>query len=508
LFGAAIATSAPLGEDSSARGILYAFLLSAYISAALELVWILGGRALGALAWIHTAVETILAGWLVALTGGPAGPFSFLFLLSTVHGAIAAGSSGAFGGASLATLFLAALGAHPSLPFWTAPLAGAGDSSRVAAAIFANSGGCFATAALASYLTERLQRTGRALSARELELRSLGELYMSVVQSLSSGLLTLDSSAGGAKVSLLNEAGGEILGIDPITARGRALEALVPELAASLKASPPGSRGECSLTSGGRKGLIGFSVSPLVGPQDEPLGSVVAFQDVTELRRMEASLRRQSHLASLGELSAGLAHEIRNPLASLSGAVQMLAGASVTAEDARLLDLARRESAHLARLVSDFLLFARPPPPLLREGNLAELVADCCGAFETEAAQKGRTLSRRIEPALARFDPDQMRQVVDNLLRNALEATDHGGRIHVSVETRDRASMLIVEDNGPGVPSDAAPHLFEPFFTTKEKGTGLGLALVARIVAAHGGSVDLEPKEEPGARFVVSLPHT
>ncbi len=488
------------------KGVLYAFLLTAYISCALELVWILGGRALGILAWFHAAVETALAGWLVALTGGPAGPFSFLFLLSTVHGAIAAGSPGAFGAASLATVFLAALGTHLPLPFWTAPLAGAGDTSRVAAAILANSGGCFATAALASYLTQRLQRTGRALSARELELRHLGDLYRSVVQSLGSGLLTVEAGERDAKVSLLNEAGAAILGVDARAARGRALAELSPELAAGLRGGSPGSRGECSIVASGQKKLVGFTVSPLHGPEGEPRGSVVAFQDVTELRRMEASLRRQSHLASLGELSAGLAHEIRNPLAALSGAVQMLSAAPPSIEDARLLELVQRESAHLGKLVSDFLVFARPPPPALREGNLAELAAACCEGFEAVAAKKARAVARRFQPAPARFDPDQMRQVVDNLLRKALEATSPGGNIAVTIETRGSASVLVIDDDGPGVPPEALPHLFEPFFTTKEKGTGLGLALVARIVAAHGGSVDLEPKEGPGARFVVSLP--
>jgi two-component system sensor histidine kinase PilS (NtrC family) len=233
---------------------------------------------------------------------------------------------------------------------------------------------------------------------------------------------------------------------------------------------------------------------------------VVAFQDVTELRKLEASLQRQNHLASLGELSAGLAHEIRNPLAALSGAVQMLSAAPASTEDSRLLALVIRESAHLGKLVSDFLTFARPPPPVLREGDLGSLVQECCDAFEPGAAAQGCKLVRHIQRARCHFDPDQMRQVIDNLLRNALEATGSGGKIEVSVEARAEGCAVIVEDDGPGVPQDAMAHLFEPFFTTKEKGTGLGLALVARIAGAHGGSVDLEVSANKGARFVVSLP--
>jgi two-component system sensor histidine kinase PilS (NtrC family) len=170
--------------------------------------------------------------------------------------------------------------------------------------------------------------------------------------------------------------------------------------------------------------------------------------------------------------------------------------------------LVRRESTHLGKLVSDFLTFARPPPPALREGDLGALVEECCDAFEPEAISQGRTLLRHVHPAPCRFDPDQMRQVVGNLLRNALEATTPGGVIEVSVEPSGNGSAVIVEDDGPGVPQEAAAHLFEPFFTTKEKGTGLGLALVARIAGSHGGTVDVENRAKNGARFVVWLPGT
>ncbi|MHB1845967.1 MAG: two-component system sensor histidine kinase NtrB, partial [Deltaproteobacteria bacterium] len=252
--------------------------------------------------------------------------------------------------------------------------------------------------------------------------------------------------------------------------------------------------------------LLGFSVSPLRDGGGRPSGRVVSFQDVTELRRLEASVRRQTHLASLGELSAGLAHEIRNPLAALSGAIQMLSAAPANADDARLLDLIRREAAYLGRLVSDFLVFARPPRPALQETDVAALVRECCDAFEPEANRQGRALACELEPASGAVDSVQFRQVIDNLLRNAVEATGDGGKITVSLKLRPVGLVLSVEDDGPGVPPDVAPHLFEPFFTTKEKGTGLGLALVARIVGNHGGSIDLEQPESGGARFVVSLP--
>ncbi len=507
LFGAALSVLSTSAQEVAIRNRLYGFLIAAYATAALEFIWLLLDWELTALAWSHLAVETVLAGWLVALTGGPTGPFSFLVLLSTVHGALAAGSVGALASALLATAALGGLAEFPGFQAWLGTVPAAVETGRLAAAVLANAGGCFATAALSSYLTERLQRTGRALTARVAELRSLGDLYSRVVQSLGSGLLTLASVDGAWRVSLLNEAGARILGLRPEAARGRSLDDVAPALARSVASLPAGIRdGSCELSHGGGKILLEFAVSSLRGPGGETLGTIVTFEDVTELRRLEASVQRQAHLASLGELSAGLAHEIRNPLASLSGAVQMLSTAAASGDDARLLDLIRRESGHLGKLVSDFLVFARPPRPSLQAGDLGAFVRDCCEAFEPEARAKGRTLRCDAAPAPCRFDPDQMRQVVGNLLRNALEATASGGHIEVSLGPSDRGWRLAVGDDGPGVSPEIAPRLFEPFFTTKEKGTGLGLALVARIAGAHGGTVDLDQQPGRGACFVVTLP--
>jgi two-component system sensor histidine kinase PilS (NtrC family) len=509
LFGAAMATSLSGSADElTYRSQLYAFLTVAYVSVALEFCWILIRRRLRVLAWVHATTETLLAGWLVALTGGPDGAFTFLLLLSTVHGALAAGSGGAFASASLAAAILAALATGITIPGLGVVVAHS-DPSRVMVAVCANSAGCFATAALSAYLIQRLQRTRQALSARELELRQLGELYVNVVQSLGSGLMTLGPSleGGDSLVTLINSVGAEILGVPLQACQGKPLSVLAPELAQALRSSSGGQRrGECAMAIRGRQLLLGFSVSHLRGADGEPMGHVVVFQDLTDLKRLEEAVRRQGHLASLGELSAGLAHEIRNPLAALSGAVQMLATAPSSEEDRRLLDVLRRESAHLETLVSDFLVFARPPPPAMGEADLSQLVEESLEAFRADGRASERNLLAHTEPVQARFDAGQMRQVIWNLMRNAAEATGPGGTVRVSVVARNGAAVLEVADDGPGVPGQVASQIFEPFFTTKEKGTGLGLALVARIVGSHGGTVDFDRNVTRGARFVVTLP--
>jgi two-component system sensor histidine kinase PilS (NtrC family) len=513
LFGAALATNySQTDEDAASRAGLFGYLTAAYGASALEFVLILARVRLRSLSWVHVGIETALAAWLLALTGGVESPFTFLLLISTVHGALAAGSGGAFAAATLATLSLVVLQLGLPIPGWVPPLRG--DSARSIALVATAGGGCFATAALASYLTLRLRRAGLALSARERELRQLGELYLNVAESLRSGLMTLDVTR---QVTLLNGAGAAILGVEIGAVVGRPLRGVLPELDEVLVSAEGNGRDECEILRGGIRLLLGFTASPLRDPSGEPLGSVLTFQDLTDQRRLENALRTRSHLASLGELSAGLAHEVRNPLAALSGAAQMLSqtGAgggpvesapAVSAEDQKLLEVIRRETKHLDRLVSDFLAFARPPEPSLAEGDLGELVASTVEAFQASEQLGGRELQCVLAHFPVRFDSAQLRQVIWNLLRNAVEATELQGKISVRVKSEGDSVLLEVADDGPGIPAALREQIFEPFFTTKERGTGLGLALVGRIVGAHGGTIELDPTVTQGTRFVVRLP--
>ncbi len=433
LFGAALFAnlSSSLTEEA-ARGSLFLYLLAAYVSAAAEFLWILWGRQLQRLGFVHAGVEAALAAWLVALTGGPESPFTFLLLISTILGSVAAGRRGAFISATLASGSLLGMAGAISVPGLIRP-----DhiDGRVIAVVLTSGGGCFATAALASYLTERLRRTGRALSAREAELRQLGELYLKVAQSLRSGLMTLGPSPtgnlGAARITLLNDPGAAILGLSAAAAQGKPLQQSVPELARALDALVAGhGRVECEIRQGDRTVLLGFTLSPLKSPTAELEGSVVTFQDLTRQRKLEEALRRQNHLASLGELAAGLAHEVRNPLAALSGAAQILkVGDHPTAssDDRKLFDVIQRETTHLETLVSDFLTFARPPAPSMEVGDLSKLARSTFEAFRATEQVGQRQLSLELEPARARFDENQLRQVVWNLLRNALEATGPEG---------------------------------------------------------------------------------
>jgi len=244
------------------------------------------------------------------------------------------------------------------------------------------------------------------------------------------------------------------------------------------------------------------------------LGTAVIFQDLTGLRAMEDRVALAERLADLGRLSAGLAHELRNPLASMMGAVELLHGsASLAAEDQRLLGIVLREGGRLAQLVTDFLAFARPAPLRRAAIDLAGLAAQALDAFAHDPAAEGLALERDLLGTPARCDPGQLQQVLWNLLVNAAQALppaapgERRGAIRVACRpTPEGGAELAVEDDGPGVAPEDRERIFTPFFTTRPDGTGLGLATVHQLVAAHGGTVAVEMAAPHGARFVVRLP--
>jgi len=248
--------------------------------------------------------------------------------------------------------------------------------------------------------------------------------------------------------------------------------------------------------------------SPLVDAEGASRGSILVLQDQTEVRDLQAQLARQAHLAAIGNLSAAIAHEIRNPLASISGSVELLRGEVDHESSASMLvEIVLREVDRLNKLVSDFLDYARPQSVTMREVDVLELVESTVRAFLQDHTIVGEDLELEIIDALgaqrtAWMDGDRIRQVLWNLLRNAAEANGRAGRVEVGLsqgcDRAPRTCVVSVSDDGPGFSEAAREQLFEPFFTTKEGGTGLGLATCHRIVQAHGGALRADNRPEGG----------
>ena len=230
-------------------------------------------------------------------------------------------------------------------------------------------------------------------------------------------------------------------------------------------------------------------------------------EEIERLHRTQMS--RAEHLATLGELATGLAHEIRNPLAGIAGVIEIVSRDLPATSPARLVvkDV-RQEIARINQIVTDLLQTARPHPPKVRKSDLNTTVEHAVMLGRQQALTKSIQITLQKDPSLPEIehDSDQIHQVLLNLLINALQAIDHEGKISVSVQAHGKVAVVEVTDNGRGIPPEQLPHIFRPFFTTKGEGTGLGLSLARRIVEDHQGRIDVVSTVAKGSTFTVVLP--
>jgi two-component system sensor histidine kinase PilS (NtrC family) len=497
LGGTAVVTWRTRDQSDTAplyRLIFFTYLVSLGLATSLR-----ARRWLVQLAYGHIAVDVALASVVVALTGWSESVFVFLYSLGIVNGSILLYRRGAVA----STLLSAA--AYLTLALGFAPA-----GYRLGpATLFVHVAAFVATAALASYLAEQLRDTGERLRAREGDLATITALHESILQSVASGLLTID---GEGRVTFLNRAGEQMVGRSLHEVRGGRAERW---FAAFQEAH---GRDETDyLAPSGEKLRLGYTIFPLQGREGEVMGKAVIFQDLTRLRAMEARVQRSERLADLGKVAAGLAHELRNPLASMMGSIELLGSSGeLGEEESRLLDIVLREAARLDQLVGRFLAFSRPAPPRRERTELSQLVGETLDVFANDPAAARVEVRRRLSPVRVSCDPDQVRQVLWNLLLNAAQALSGregtspegpAGVVEVTCEADGDGdgARLAVADDGPGIPAENLARVFTPFFTTRPTGTGLGLATVHRIVDAHAGAVSVESSPE-GTVFTIRLP--
>lgn len=491
LLGGTAVVSWELGPGTAEfASPLYAAIAVTYAASLAFALLLRRRRAERAVALAQIVLDIGVASAVVATTGLSDSVFVFLFLLAVVNGSVVLDTAGA---ALAVALGLPAYGAvvlalHPAP--WT-----------LRRTLFAHGAAFLVTGALASYLAQQLRRTGERLAESQSDLAAANEIHESIVQSVTSGLLTLDRQG---RITFLNRAGEHITGLSLRDVEGHAAERWFPAFGG------PGRDEVWTTTARGDRRLFGYTVFPLRVREEARGGTAVIFQDLTELRAMEEAVQRSRRLAELGEVAAGLAHELRNPLASISGCVELLEGASLRGDDQRILRIVQRETSRLDQLLGRFLEFSRPTPPQRRPADVALMVAETLDAFGADPASAGIAVERALVPSRVECDVDQVRQVLWNLVTNAAQAlrdSGRGSRIRVACEPQPGGgATLTVEDDGPGIPAHDLQRIFTPFFTTKAKGTGLGLAVVQRIVDAHGGSVAVHTPAQGGAHFAVRLP--
>lgn len=368
------------------------------------------------------------------------------------------------------------------------------------------------TGILSGLLGQDVRRVRLQVQAREDDLRKLELFSRCVVENISSGILATGTDG---RVTMANGSACAILGMPSARIEGKALHELFPGRGAPHPEGTGRVRPEfLYLREDGTEVPLGSSSSPLRDPDGAVIGTVMVFQDLTPIRTMEERVRMADRLAALGELAAGFAHEVRNPLASLAGSSQLLQETASIPDDMRpLLDIIGRESRRLDSLISDFLAFSSPiRPDVTTEVDLSALAGEVAEAIRTgEGREKGvRVATAGEEGVLVLGSREQLSQVLWNLARNAVQATPGGKGVTLSVSRQERQGEIFgavtVADQGAGIDPSVRGRIFSPFFTTKEGGTGLGLAITQRIVHGHQGFIEVASRGGEGASFTVLLP--
>ncbi len=384
------------------------------------------------------------------------------------------------------------------------------------AIIFVNLFAFLAVAYLAGLLTSKLRQVGVQLKDTSGALESLQALHENIIHSISSGLITTGLDG---HITLVNAAAARMLDRSAAQLAGLPVQQLFMDPLPSVDSPPTHAEVphaqvhhaevRCDTPTKFRKTLR-VRVSSLTVPEREPLGFVYAFDDLTEIRRLEREVRIQDRLAAVGRLAAAIAHEIRNPLTSIAGSVSMLSNVPEMNEDhRRLLDIVTRESQRLNAIITDFLAYSRTKQYHFDKVDLIPLVDDTLTLMEHRmAAEKtGITIERRfiVRHAPVFADGDRIKQVFWNLCENAVRAMKDGGTLTVAVEFLKEDCQVAITDTGMGMTPQQIEKIFEPFQSNFEGGTGLGLALVYQIVQAHEGKIWARSKPGQGSTFILRL---
>jgi two-component system, NtrC family, sensor histidine kinase PilS len=488
---------------------VFILMAAAFVLNALYMMWI--DKAL--VFWPSTAFlfffESVFITYLIHYTGVNQSIFLFLYLINIILCGFVFQRRGAI-----------------VLALWTSILFSLlmiiGPELKGQTLVFAvglNNLAFFAVAALSGYLSEQLNFMGRELKSQGKDIRALRNINALILDNISTGLLTVDSSG---LILQANRASGEILGLAAGALVGRSIESVAPGLLGRTKVAAEklhrievdktNERFDFSYQNGdGERLLLEVTLSEL--PVESEIGGYIfAFQDLTKVRRLEFQMRQSEKMAAVGQLAAGIAHEIRNPLASISGSIQLLGGSFTgrQAEEHKLMAIVLREVDRLNNLITEFLDFVRPDTLHDDPVDVNALVKDVAELMKlnknlNQATKQVFDLSASREIAGHR---DKLKQALMNIVINAYQAMNDASEPEIGLTTHDVNNTVVIriKDRGCGIDESGLKKIFEPFHTTKPKGTGLGLAVTHKIIENHGGRIFVESTKGVGTEFVLEFP--
>jgi two-component system sensor histidine kinase PilS (NtrC family) len=508
---------------------IYGLLVLTYIVSAfywLALKWEIAPTVL---LYIQLSVDVALATGILHYSGGSESILTLLYLLVIISSSIFLNLGGVLYVCSLASVaygFLSWLqyrGLVSMVSFFEPDRVSRLPEQSVIN-VYLNICFFYLVAFLSGFVSEKLRRKGEELETTSQRLRKVQLDTDDILENIPSGLITLNGEGivqnfNGAAETILDLDGNQVKGKPYDQVFGDTNEELKAILCSALEKAIVYERKELrAVTTKGRSMPLGISTTLLGVGEGERSGVIAVFQDLTEAKEKDAKLRRKDRLAVLGQLSAAIAHEIRNPLATISGSSEMLrSSTTIRGEEKKLMELITRESDRLNRIITDFLLYARISPADKAVVDIGKLVDETLMLVRNHndfhsKIEINNTIHGQIAYALA--DQDQVKQIFLNITINALQAMPDGGCLTVGLAQVESESQrpgsdgmirVFFQDTGVGVPAEELKNIFEPFYSSKKVGTGLGLSIAQRIVENNEGRLEVKSQVNKGTTFTVSL---
>ncbi|MFH1674539.1 MAG: ATP-binding protein [Pseudomonadota bacterium] len=500
---------------------VYFIITTTYFLSFLYLILLKRIKSLKINVYIQAICDVTLITVLVHATGGIESVYSVLYPLVIIYSALFLAKKGGIVLASASSLLYGLLLdleyygiIHPIYsPSWEYDFS-AGD---VLSRIFIHIVSFYIVAFLVSFVAEQEKSARSLLAEKESEFYQLDLLHRSIIESVSAGIITINLQRN---IKSFNKAAEEITGLLFSEVTGKRIDKVFPgfsEILDKIKDQKSEkeaiSRAEIIVPGESDKSIVlGFSVSPLINSKKEEIGEIVIFQDLTATKEMEKEVEKSKRLALIGEMAAGLAHEVRNPLAALCGSIQMLQkNLTLDATNERLMQIVLRGRDQLENLVKNFLLLARPNLSDREEINIKNIIDDVIESLRNgpDWHENIKVVIKLCNPADIYGNKTEMQQMFWNLVLNAVQSMPDGGSLKIETKLIDdgmRWLEIKISDSGYGIKEEDHGKVVEPFYTTKERGTGLGLAIVSRIIESHGGRIKIESELGKGMSCIVLLP--
>ncbi len=474
--------------------------------------------------YVQSICDIALVTAMLYASGGVHSIYSIFYPLIVIYSVIFLARKGGFIIASIAGIsygFFASLEFYGMIyplfvnPILDYPLNAGYVFTRIATHILS----FYLVAFLASFVVERERKTRTLLVERQGAFEQLDLLHHSIIESVDTGILTINLKG---QIKSFNRAATEITGFSFHNIENRKLSdvflhppPLQSEFESDGKRSQTKTRFETDFLTHDKKRLVlGGSVSPLRDPSGVLIGNIIVFQDLTAINEIKESLEKSRRLAFIGEMAAGLAHEIRNPLASIGGSIQMLRGEFARNDtNAKLMEIILRGKDQLESFLKDFLLMARPAPGIREMLDIREIVKEVIESLRCVADWHDRldvVMSLADEPLKIRANKMEIRQVIWNVILNAVQAMPESGVLkvecHLARNGERNGVKINIRDTGSGIREQDFQKIFEPFYTTRETGTGLGLAVVSRMMEEYGGKIHIQSESGQGTIFSIWIP--